>query len=76
MLGWSKALGMTPQALLHDISYQNLLLLSAAAPDYSSKSREKRNRKEEPEEAPIDGNNPEAVAAEEAGKPTKIRVRK
>lgn len=74
MLGWSKALGMAPKQLLHDISYENLLLMSCAAPDYSSKAERSGKGKEEEDEI-INGNDPKAAAREEKGK-TRTRVRK
>lgn len=51
--GWAQSLNATPEYILHEISYQNLVLYSSAAPSYSSKE------KEEEWDDSIDANNPD-----------------
>ena len=34
IIGWAKLLGVTPAYVLHEITYQNLIMYSLAAPHY------------------------------------------
>ena len=52
--GWAQALHVTPDYILHDISYENLLLYSQASPSYSTNKTQ-----EEEWDDSIDANNPE-----------------
>lgn len=51
--GWAQALHCTPEYILHQISYENLVLYSSAAPSYDIKD------KEEEWDDSIDANNPD-----------------
>lgn len=50
---WTQAFHTTPEYILHGISYENLILLSSAAPNYDIK-----DNSEEWDES-IDANNPD-----------------
>lgn len=50
--GWVQALHCTPDYILHQISYENLVLYSSAAPSYDSAD------KEDEWDDSIDANNP------------------
>ena len=52
--GWAQALHCTPEYILHQISYENLVLYSSAAPSYDIKDKE-----EEEWDDSIDANNPD-----------------
>lgn len=46
-MSWAKALATTPEYILHEISYANLLLYGKATPDYSIKPDKKEREWDE-----------------------------
>lgn len=51
---------MTPDYILHNISYQNLLLYAAATPSYDTNKEKKEGQNEDLEwGGPLDWSNPE-----------------
>lgn len=51
MIGWAKNLGITPEQALYDYSYKNLLLFSAATPQFDDE--------EDKWDSKIDANDPD-----------------
>lgn len=55
IFSWAKLLNTTPDYILYDISYQNLILFSAAAPSYDDVN----DKEDEDWDDSIDANNPD-----------------
>ena len=54
IIGWSKAMNVSPDYILYEISYENLLLYSAATPLYDDEKDEDDGWDES-----LDANNPD-----------------
>lgn len=57
---WAKNLGVTPETVLYEMSYRNLLLYSAATPQFDDEKKSKWD-------ASKDANNPDNFKTKEGG---------
>lgn len=70
-----KNLGVTPEYVLHNMTYQNVMLFSHATPTYESKKEDKKGNKNGTQwewDDSLDANNPDNFNDEPTGKVTTI----